>query len=59
MERCQNGASYRYTWPGRNESFICNDHAPKLRAVSNAMGLPLQMIPLLHEDEQCDQKVSP
>lgn len=43
---CGKPATYRFTWPGRDEAGICEDHAPKLKAVANAMGLPLQMISL-------------
>jgi hypothetical protein len=42
---CGEQVSYRYTWPGRDESYICAAHATKLRAVSEAMGLHLQLIP--------------
>jgi hypothetical protein len=44
--RCINDACYRYTWPGQNEAVICETCAVKLRAIANAMGLPLQVIPL-------------
>ena len=53
---CQNDAEYRYTWPGRDEALICGEHANGLRAVSNAMGLPLQMIPV--NEGKCEQQVS-
>jgi hypothetical protein len=45
-KKCEKDAAFRYTWPGRDESFICTDHAPKLKAVASAMGLPLQLIPI-------------
>ncbi len=58
-KQCEATAAYRYTWPGRDESFICDEHSSKLRAVANAMGLPLQLIPLTDEvAEQCTQQVS-
>lgn len=44
--RCENLGLYRFTWPGQDESFICESHVGKLRAVAAAMGLPLQIIPL-------------
>lgn len=43
---CENGAKYRYTWPGRDEAFVCEKCAAKLEAVAAAMGLYLQLIPL-------------
>lgn len=57
---CDNQARYRFTWPGKDESFICEDHVGKLRAVASAIGLHLQVI-LLSRDElrqklTCNQK---
>jgi hypothetical protein len=43
---CTEAAAYRYTWPGRDEAGVCEAHVGKLRGVANAMGLPLQVIPL-------------
>ena len=46
----QNGCSepgfYRYTWPGRDESCVCETHAKGLVNVAHALGLHLQLIPL-------------
>lgn len=47
---CDNEAKYRYTWPGRNESLICEEHVEKLRAVANAMGFYIQIVPLPQQD---------
>jgi len=47
---CDNRAKFRYTWPGRDEALICDDHVEKLRAVASAIGLPLQIIPLSEAD---------
>jgi hypothetical protein len=55
--QCDAPAAYRYTWPGHDEGFICEEHAPKLRAVAQAMGLYLQLIPV-GDDERCSQKIS-
>jgi hypothetical protein len=43
---CIHEAAYRYTWPGKGESFICNHCAPKLLAVAAAMAFDLELIPL-------------
>lgn len=43
---CKNYAAYRFTWPGRDESFICNEHKPKLEATAQILGMHLQIIPL-------------
>jgi len=57
--KCKNIAIYRYTWPGEQESFVCSDHYMKLTAIANAIGLPLQLIPLDTNIEkiQCCQEV--
>lgn len=55
---CGEEAAYRYTWPGRDESFICEEHADKLRAVASAMGLHLQLIPVDPSSETCHQRIS-
>lgn len=61
--QCGNEAIARYTWPGREESFICADHLPQLRVIACAMGLPLQCIPLVpdgaeRDRQSCRQQVS-
>jgi hypothetical protein len=43
---CPFVASHRYTWPGKDESFICIECLPKLEATSRALDLHLQIIPL-------------
>ncbi len=52
QERCDGLATHRFTWPGRDEAMICNECAPKLRAVANAIGLTLQLMPLTAEDRE-------
>lgn len=44
--QCPCAALFRFTWPGRDEAFICAGHVPKLRAVAAAMGLNLQITEL-------------
>jgi hypothetical protein len=41
----------RYTWPGKNEAGICGAHVVSLRNIAAAMGLPLQIIPLLDDGD--------
>jgi len=43
---CDEPASFRYTWPGQDEAGICLQHAEQLSAISEAMGLHVQLIPL-------------
>jgi hypothetical protein len=45
-EKCELQAMFRFTWPGRNEAFICMGHVQKLENVAITIGLPLQIIPL-------------
>jgi hypothetical protein len=44
--QCENDAAYRFTWPGSDESVICEEHVGKLRGVANAMGFYIQIRPL-------------
>ena len=43
---CQNFATFRYTWPGKDEAFCCTMHANGIQAVANAIGMYQQMIPI-------------
>lgn len=60
MSKCDNEAAYRFTWPGEDESLICEKHVPKLQDVASAIGLALQIIPLSENDRliglTCNQK---
>ncbi len=47
---CPEPAAYRYTWPGRDEAGICEEHSGHMRGVARAMGLHLQLIPLDEEE---------
>ena len=59
---CGQPAAYRFTWPGRTESFICEAHSIQLRGVAQAMGLSLQLLRVpvtgTSDDETCKQKVT-
>ena len=44
--QCDEPAAYRFTWPGEDEAGICEAHAPKVRGVSEAMSLAVQLIPV-------------
>jgi len=43
-------ATFRFTWPGKDESYVCPECALKLCAIANAIGLHLQMIALSASD---------
>jgi hypothetical protein len=43
---CGGHAAFRYTWPGKAETFACIDHAMQVAGIASAMGLPLQLIPI-------------
>ncbi len=44
--KCNEIAVFRYTWPGRDESYVCMEHAKKLKSVAEALGFYLQLIPI-------------
>jgi hypothetical protein len=60
MSNCKQQAVFRYTWPGKDENFICIEHGLKLQRIAQAMGLYIQLIPL-SEDERlkanCSQEI--
>jgi hypothetical protein len=47
---CKDPAAFRYTWPGKDESYICAIHAVQLEKVASAIGLHQQFIPLTTGD---------
>jgi len=47
---CKEMAKYRFTWPGDNESLICEKHVGQLNALADAMGFHLQIISLSEKD---------
>ncbi len=49
-KRCGADSLFRYTWPGRDEAFVCVEHAGGVGRVAEAMGLHVQMIMLLPEE---------
>lgn len=55
IQCCQKGCEYqvvaRFTWPGQDESYVCNEHEQKLISVARAIGLHLQVIPLSQPEE--------
>lgn len=46
QDKCGNDATFRFTWPGKDEAGICGEHAPKLLNIADAIGLYVQLIPL-------------
>ena len=55
---CDQLAFARYTWPGRDEAFVCVIHAMQILNVANAIGLYLQMIPLTLEETMAGKMCS-
>lgn len=47
---CDQPGLYRYTWPGKDESYICELHVGKLRGVAEAIGLHVQVRSILDEE---------
>lgn len=58
-EQCQNPGAFKFTWPGRNEAFICAECVEKLKSIAQAMGMYIQ-IRAIPEDEQwqCEQRAN-
>jgi hypothetical protein len=61
MSKCPEPVFYRFTWPGRNENFICMAHGEKVREVAYAMGFFIQLIPIydgdLSAEKSCCQEL--
>lgn len=45
-KQCQNPGVFKFTWPGRDEAYICASCVEKLKAVVSAIGLHLQIRPV-------------
>jgi hypothetical protein len=58
--RCKNHATFRYTWPGKDESFACLEHAAQLQKIASILGMYLQIIPIVQYEGEifCTQIVS-
>jgi hypothetical protein len=55
---CKNTPIFRYTWPGRDEAFICMYHSLRLQGVANAMGLYIQLIPMpILTEDNSEEKI--
>lgn len=46
---CEAAATRRFTWPGRDEQLACEPCAARARGVAAAIGLHLQVLPLVEE----------
>jgi len=44
--QCEEVPVVRYTWPGRDESYACIKHGLQIKGLAEALGFPLQLIPL-------------
>ena len=58
-KKCNNPPFFRFTWPGKDEDYICAIHALEMERVIKSMGLHVQFIRLsLDEmvDHTCCQK---
>ena len=49
--KCTNPALFRYTWPGKDESFSCLEHSVQIKEIAKAIELPLQMIQVDQRNE--------
>lgn len=51
MNKCKEIPVFRYTWPGKDEAYICIEHAVQLKHIASAMGLYIQLVPLSAEEQ--------
>lgn len=54
-KQCEFTPAYRFTWPGKDEDYICMPHAIKAQNIARVMGFHLQLIPL-KPDEMVENK---
>lgn len=52
--KCKNKAKFRYTWPGRDESYCCEEHAKGIQIVAQVIGAYQQMIPIEESEIECN-----
>jgi len=60
-KHCDMTVMFRYTWPGRDEVFVCFAHAAQAVLVASAMGFHLQIHQVDIDDmvsQVCSQKHS-
>jgi hypothetical protein len=43
---CGKPATYRFTWPGNDEKYACQEHAALAEKLSGVLGFHLQLVPL-------------
>lgn len=46
---CEKEAEFLFTWPGKDQAGACAEHANKALGVAGALGMHLQMIPIVAE----------
>jgi len=46
QHNCTNKGAFRFTWPGKDEQYVCEQHVGQLLGIVEAMGMHLQVIPL-------------
>jgi hypothetical protein len=56
QQDCQEPTAFRYTWPGQDEAGVCAKHARMMQNVANAIGMHLQLIPLLPAPEPVENQ---
>jgi len=57
-EQCKNPGAFRYTWPSRDEAYICAQCVENLKATAKALGMYLQIRALSEEEQwQCEQTI--
>ena len=44
--KCSKLSVFRYTWPGKDETGCCAEHADWIQKVADALGMYLQLVEL-------------
>lgn len=58
-EICGKVATHRFTWPGNDETFICENHLSWMKQIVAAMSMHLQIIDIRPDiSKTCTQKVN-
>ncbi len=56
QEKCENDAAFKYTWPGKDESYSCFECSLKVAGLAQVMGLHLQVRPMTLDDYKSAQQ---
>ena len=56
-QKCDKDGVFFYTWPGQDQALVCLEHAEGIKAVANAIGSQIEMIPTMPGFGSCSSVV--